>query len=148
MVSEMMSGGCFCGAKRYTAAVTDEDAYLCHCRMCQRITGSISIAFKGMKKAVVVWDTPPDYLQSSPIARRGFCAGCGTSLTFEFPDSDHMDLTVASFDDPSRFVPRHHYAVESMHEAWIDTHDLPRKRSEDNPNVVKRWMDACGKLPD
>lgn len=145
---ETMTGGCFCGAKRYAASVGDDDAYLCHCRMCQRITGSVSIAFKGMNKADVRWETPPDYFASSPIARRGYCATCGTSLTFEFPDSDSMDLTVASFDDPSRFVPGHHYAVESMHEAWIDTRALPRKRSEDNPNVVKRWMDACGKLPD
>jgi hypothetical protein len=147
-VTEMMAGGCFCGAKRYTATVTDDDAYLCHCRMCQRTTGSVSIAFKGIKKADVRWQTAPDYLVSSPIARRGFCSGCGTSLTFEFPDSEWMDLMVASFDDPSRFVPRHHYAVESMHDAWIDTHALPRKRTVDNPNVVKRWMEACGKLPD
>jgi len=143
-----MGGGCFCGAKRYTAAIEDTDAYLCHCRMCQRVTGSVSIAFKGIGKADVTWETPPDYLRSSPIARRGYCAACGTSLTFEFIDGDTMDLTVASFDDPARFVPRHHYAAESMHEAWIDTHTLPRIRSEDNPNVVKRWMDACGKLPD
>lgn len=143
-----MTGGCFCGAKRYTAEVADNDAYLCHCRMCQRITGSISIAFKGMKKANVRWSTPPDYFTSSPIARRGYCATCGTSLTFEFPDSENMDLTVASFDDPSGFTPRHHYAAESLHEAWIDTRHLPRLRSDENENVVKRWMDACGKLPD
>lgn len=143
-----MAGGCFCGAKRYVAQVESTDAYLCHCRMCQRITGNVSIAFTSIRKADVRWEGSPDYLASSPIARRGFCATCGTSLTFEFPDSEWLDLTVASFDDPSSFVPRHHYAAESMHEAWIDTSSLPRKRSEDNENVVKRWMEACGKLPD
>ena len=59
-----------------------------------------------------------------------------------------MDLTVASFDDPSRFRPRHHYAVESMHEAWLDTSHLKRIRTEENQSVVKRWLDATGKLPD
>ncbi len=143
-----MAGGCLCGAKRYVAMITDDDAYLCHCRMCQRWSGSVSIAFKGLKKADVRWQTPPDYFASSPIARRGHCAACGTALTFELPDSETMDLTVASFDDPTRFRPVHHYASESLHAAWLDTSDLPRIRTEDNPNVVKRWMDACGKLPD
>lgn len=145
---EEMTGGCQCGRIRYTATVADDDAYLCHCRMCQRATGGVSIAFKNILKADVRWEREPDRYASSPIARRGFCSGCGTPLTFEFPDSDRMDLTVGSFDDPYRFRPKHHYAVESIHEQWLDTADLPRYRTEDNPNVVKRWMDAIGKLPD
>ena len=32
-----------------------------------------------------------------------------------------MDLTVASFDDPSRFRPTSHFGAESIHEAWLDT---------------------------
>ena len=143
-----MTGGCACGRIRFTAEVDSDDAYLCHCHMCQRATGSISIAFMGIKKAAVRWECEPDYYGSSPIARRPFCSACGTSLGFEFPDSDSMDLTVASFDDPSRFVPRHHYAVESMHEAWLDTYHLRRIRTEENPGVVKRWLAATGKLPD
>ena len=143
-----MTGGCACGRVRFTAKVDSDDAYLCHCRMCQRATGSVSIAFMGIKKAAVQWEAAPDYYVSSPIARRPYCRECGTSLGFEFPDSDGMDLTVASFDDPSRFKPRHHYAVESMHEAWLDTSHLKRIRTEDNANVVKRWLEATGKLPD
>ncbi|RYE02653.1 MAG: GFA family protein, partial [Sphingomonadales bacterium] len=100
------------------------------------------------KKADVTWEREPDLYASSPIAQRGFCRECGTPLTFWFPDAPTMDLTVGSFDDPSRFQPRHHYAVESMHAQWLDTRDLPRYRTEDNANVVKRWMEAIGKLPD
>jgi hypothetical protein len=148
MASQEMSGGCACGRVRYTAQVDSDDAYLCHCRMCQRATGSISIAFKGIRKADVSWESDPDYYVSSPIARRPFCSECGTSLGFEFPDSETMDLTVASFDDPARFKPRHHFGVESMHEAWLDTSHLKRIRTEENPNVVNRWMKAVGKLPD
>ncbi|MEO5774283.1 MAG: GFA family protein [Sphingomicrobium sp.] len=142
-----MTGGCACGRVRFTAEIGSDDAYLCHCRMCQRATGSISIAFVGLKKADVRWEHEPDYYISSPIAQRPYCRECGTSLGFEFPDSDSMDLTVASFDDPSRFEPRHHFAAESMHEAWLDTSHLKRIRTEENPNVVNRWMKAVGRLP-
>ena len=36
-----------------------------------------------------------------------------------------MDLTVAAFDDPSRFKPTHHFGAESMHRAWLNTEGLP-----------------------
>ena len=101
-MSETMEGGCACGRVRYAVAIDDDDAYLCHCRMCQRATGSVSIAFKGVKRADVRWQGEPDWYDSSPIAERPYCRECGTSLGFRFKDGgDEMDLTVASFDDPS-----------------------------------------------
>ena len=148
-MSETMTGGCQCGRVRYTAEIEDDDAYFCHCRMCQRATGGVSIAFKNVPVEKVAWLSEPDWYRSSPIAHRPFCCRCGTPLGFAFLEGGrNIDLTVGSFDHPSRFRPVHHYASESLHEAWLDTRDLPRIRSEDNPNVVKRWMDACGKLPD
>ena len=144
-----MEGGCQCGRVRYVAVIEDDDAYLCHCRICQRATGGVSIAFKNIPASSLQWLTEPDWYQSSPIARRPFCAACGTPLGFAFlRNVENVDVTVGSFDDPARFRPVHHYAVESMHEAWIDTRDLPRMRSEQNEGVIKRWMDACGKTPD
>jgi hypothetical protein len=144
---EPMSGGCACGRVRYTAQVDSDEAYLCHCRMCQRATGGISIAFKGMKKADVAWEREPDWYVSSPIARRPYCRLCGTSLGFEFPDSENMDLSVGSFDDPARFVPKHHFGAESMHRAWLDTKGLPEIRTENHKPLVERWVKATGKLP-
>jgi hypothetical protein len=148
MVTAKATGGCMCGKVRYTAAIENDEAYLCHCRMCQRASGNISLAMKNVKKAGVSWEREPDYYQSSPIARRGFCASCGTSLTFEFPDSENMDLIVGSFDDPSRFRPKHHFGAESMHRAWLNTEGLPEYRVDEYQPVVDRWMKAIGKLPD
>jgi len=147
-MTDTVTGGCACGRVRYSVSIEDDDAHLCHCRMCQRATGSVSIAFKGVKKADVSWEREPDWYVSSPIARRPFCRECGTSLGFAFPDSDTMDLTVGSFDDPSRFVPRHHFGSESMHRAWINTEGLPEVRIEDYQPVAERWIKAVGKLPE
>jgi hypothetical protein len=141
---DSMTGGCACGRIRFSAQVHDDDAYLCHCRMCQRATGSVSIAFKGMKKADVVWEHEPDRYVSSPIATRPYCRECGTSLGFEFPDSENMDLTVASFDDPSRFVPKHHFGAESMHRAWLNTEGLPEKRTDEYQPLIDKWIAGTG----
>ena len=148
MSGEQMAGGCACGRVRFTVNVVNDEAYLCHCRMCQRATGSVSIAFKNVKTADVDWASPPDWYDSSVIARRPYCRECGTSLGFAFADGgEKMDLTVASFDDPSRFRPKHHFGVESLHEAWIKTEDLPRYRTTDYQKLVDKWIDATGSVP-
>ena len=147
-MGEEMTGGCACGRVRYTATVDSDDAYLCHCRMCQRATGSISIALKGIKRSQVAWNCEPDWYDSSPIARRPYCRECGTSLGFQFTDDgENMDLTVASFDDPSRFKPTHHFGAESIHGAWLDTGGLPETRTGDYPKLVDKWVAATGKFP-
>ena len=148
-MSERMEGGCACGRVRYSARTADNDAYLCHCRMCQRATGSISIAFKNLKVADIDWRSEPDWYDSSPIARRPFCRECGTSLGFAFKEgSDKMDLTVASFDDPSRFVPKWHFGAESIHRAWLNTEGLPEHKSSDYDVLVEKWTKATGSVPE
>ena len=145
---EQISGGCACGRIRYTATIDDHDAYLCHCRMCQRATGSISIAFKNVKHAQVDWDDQPDWFDSSPIAIRPFCRECGTSLGYKFKDgSENMDLTVASFDDPSPFVPKHHFGAESMHHAWLNTEGLKAVRTDEYQKLVDKWVETTGAFP-
>jgi len=143
-----MTGGCACGRVRYTATVRDDKAYLCHCRMCQRATGSVSIAFKHVKEDEIVWEHKPDWYQSSPIARRPYCRECGTSLGFAFTDSSGtMDITVASFDDPTRFHPTHHFGAESIRRAWINTDGLPETRTGEYQKLVDKWVDATGSFP-
>ncbi|WP_299649192.1 GFA family protein [Sphingomonas bacterium] len=147
----MATGGCQCGRIRYSVAIEDDDTYLCHCRMCERAGGGVSLAFKNVALAAVTWTTrEPDEYRSSPIAQRGFRRECGTPLTFSFSDDEatDMDLTVGSFDEPGRFRPTHHFGMESRHEAWLDTTGLPGIRSEDNASTRDRWMKTVGKLPD
>ena len=147
-MTEQVSGGCACGKVRYTATIHDRDAYLCHCRMCQRATGSMSIAFKSVKQADVDWSGEPGWYQSSPIAERPYCSECGTSLGFRFKrGSENIDLTVASFDDPSPFVPKHHFGAESIHRAWLNTEGLPEKHTDEHQVLVDKWVEATGSFP-
>ena len=147
-MSERMMGGCACGQVRYSVEIGDDEAYLCHCRMCQRSTGSVSIAFKSVKQKDLEWQHEPAWYDSSPIAVRPYCRACGTSLGFKFKEgSENMDLTVASFDDPSRFKPKHHFGAESMHRAWLNTQGLPEIRTEDYQKLVDKWVDATGEFP-
>lgn len=147
-MSQSMDGGCACGRIRFSARIETDDAYLCHCRMCQRATGSVSIAFKNVQQADLSWSREPDWFESSPIARRPYCSACGTSLGFVYREgSDKIDLTVAAFDDPTRFQPTSHFGAESMHRAWLDTSGLPEQRSDEYQPLVDRWAKAEGEAP-
>ncbi|GLR47054.1 GFA family protein [Sphingomonas astaxanthinifaciens] len=139
-----MTGGCACGAKRFSVDLPDDHhAYLCHCRMCQRASGNVSLAMVGVRQDAVTWTQEPDWYRSSAIAERPFCAQCGTTLGFRYAEgTDKMDLTVAAFDDPSGFVPKSHFGVESMHRAWVNTEGLPEMRSEDYAALQERWAKA------
>lgn len=149
MGEERVTGGCQCGRIRYDVTIRDDEAYLCHCRMCQRATGGVAAAFKNVPQADLAWQTEPDFFASSPLAKRGYCATCGTPLSFQYVDNAaNIDLTIGSFDDPYRFKPVSHFSVESRHEAWVDTSDLPSKRTDEHKPLVERWMKTLGKLPD
>ncbi|HUR41559.1 MAG TPA: GFA family protein [Verrucomicrobiae bacterium] len=142
-MTDTMHGGCACGRIRFTAEVAGDEAYLCHCRMCQRASGNVSLAMIGIEQASVRWSTEPDWYRSSAIAQRPFCATCGTSLGFRYDkDTTRMDLAVASFDDPARFRPTAHFGAESVLEAWIDTSHLPRTRCDEHDKLVERWKSA------
>lgn len=144
-----MTGGCQCGRIRYAVQIESGEAYLCHCRMCQRATGGFAAAFVQVPKAAVKWEHEPDWYASSPIARRPFCSHCGTPLGFDFIESSgNMDLTLGSFDEPGYFRPVAHAGCESLHEAWLDTKDLPRHFSATTDSVASRWKAAGLEVPE
>ena len=147
MAAKHMEGGCACRRVRFRARVDSDDAYLCHCRMCQRATGAVSVAFKNLPQADVEWLSAPDWFDSSAIARRPYCAACGTSLGFQYREGPNLDLMVAAFDDPSRFRPTSHFGVESMHRAWLNTEGLPEQRADDYQPLAERWKAAAGEAP-
>lgn len=143
MVDEIrLTGGCQCGAVRFTAVDVSPDGYWCHCRMCQRAVGNVAAAFVNAAKANVEWTGEPAYFASSPVARRGFCAKCGTPLTFDYPNSDKMDLTVGSLDDPSAVRLTSHFGVETRVPGWIALDELPAQRCDDYAPLTGRWANV------
>ena len=56
---------------------------------------------------------------SSAIAERGFCAACGTPLTYRGLDSGRLGVTTCSLDDPNALAPQEQLGVESR-VRWLD----------------------------
>jgi len=140
-----VQGGCLCGALRYEARPTHREGYYCHCRMCQLAFGNTRAAFLNLRKDEVRWLTrEPDRYASSVFARRGFCAQCGTPLSFEYLSSERMDLSVGSLDEPAAFTPVSHFAIETRIANWHADDGLPGQRLDEHPQIMQRWKDAYG----
>lgn len=143
-----LTGGCQCGRHRYRASTPPHEGYWCHCRMCQRAVGNVAAAFVNVLKADLEWEgDPPASFMSSPFGRRGFCSQCGTPLTFDYPDSPKIDLTVGSLDDPASTAPTSHFGVESRVATWLPADGLDEMRSEDYAPLAERWAKAGGAPP-
>jgi hypothetical protein len=75
----------------------------------------------------------PITFRSSNIAERGFCARCGTPLTYSRDGSGKISVMLGSLDDPTAVVPQDQFGVESKL-PWTDhVSDLPGTRTE-------QWM--------
>jgi hypothetical protein len=138
-------GGCLCGAVRYEARPTHREGYYCHCRMCQLAFGNTRAAFINLRNDEVRWlASEPSYYASSKIAQRGFCAHCGTPLSFAYLGSERMDLSVGSLDEPAALTPVSHFAVESRIANWHADDGLPGERTDEHTALTERWKKAYG----
>jgi hypothetical protein len=100
------------------------DASICHCRMCQKASGNFYLPLVSVREATLEWTRgAPKRFRSSSHAWRGFCAACGTPLTYEAPDG--IALTIASFDDPSAIRPAIQWGVEAKLPYVDDLASLP-----------------------
>lgn len=125
------TGGCQCGAVRYAFYAPLENAHVCHCRMCQRATGGVFAALAGGKPENFAWTRgAPSFFQSSSLARRGFCAACGTPLSFKYDSpTARMYTTIGSLDDPQEAAIVKQFGVESRL-AWVRfCDDVPAERT-------------------
>ncbi|MBU4433682.1 MAG: GFA family protein [Alphaproteobacteria bacterium] len=136
-----LSGGCQCGAVRFRVDGQSNGqgvgrASICHCRMCQKAFAGPFGALVTVKVADLTWTRgAPAHFQSSDQIRRGFCATCGTPLTFDW-SADRIDLAVFAFDAPSAVAPVVQLARESR-APWIDhVADLPVRPSAGPPSEI------------
>lgn len=114
-MSMTIAGGCLCGAVRFVATAPPVGTAYCHCRWCRRHTGAPVAAFADFRKADVTFTagTPAKYA-SSPGALRGFCAACGSTLTFEGDNTpDLINIHVGALDEPEKFPPAEVASPES-----------------------------------
>lgn len=105
--AQIHEGGCLCGAIRYRATGAPTALLVCHCRSCRGASGAPSLAWAIFRASDFAFVSgKPATFKSSPGVERGFCARCGTTLTYASADHPEVaDVTAATLDHPDRFAP-------------------------------------------
>ncbi len=126
-----LAGGCLCGAIRYEATVSESENWYCHCRMCQKATGSaVSTSAIVKKDQLRLLKGAAKFYQSSDDHERGFCANCGSPMFFRPVNEDWIAILTGTLDDPELAPPQGHYGVESRI-SWLNiVDDLIQQRTE------------------
>lgn len=126
------TGGCHCGAVRYVSDEPPQQVHYCHCRMCQRTNGApvvVGVPFNDATFRFTQGET--NYFKSSDFAARGFCADCGSRLTYKPNDGSGISVEIGSLDHPENAPPIYHTGVESW-VPWLTLDDdLPCRRTGD-----------------
>ncbi len=105
-----LKGGCRCGAVTFRASAEPVFVGLCHCRNCQKETGTAFSSVIGLPTpSLTVTGTTKQYDSvgdSGKSTHRTFCPECGSTITHW---ADIMEgvimVNVGSLDDPSQVTP-------------------------------------------
>jgi hypothetical protein len=110
----LRTGGCLCGAVRYSVRGDPLHVVRCHCANCRKESGS---AF-----TVYAWWPVEAFEITGAISSydgRGFCPRCGSRLLDTTHADTHIEIRIGSLDDaPFELRPEHEVWVKRR-ESWI-----------------------------
>jgi hypothetical protein len=108
-MSRFFSGGCACGAVRYECHTKPRIAWQCHCRDCQRASGSAFAPLLYVASAALTSTGELKYYavqgEGNRTVSRGFCPECGSPVLVKTARPEFTGVWVGSLDDPSWVQP-------------------------------------------
>ncbi len=116
-----MTGGCLCGKVRYTANADPAIVAVCHCKNCQKQTGTafsliVAVPKSGMSIQGQL-KTFHDKGDSGQPVERNFCPECGSPIYSDVAVTPGLAFIKAGIDDTSWIDPKMHVYCDSK-EHW------------------------------
>jgi hypothetical protein len=116
MSPEVRTGGCLCGAVRYTVRGEPVHVGRCHCADCRKESGCAFTVY-------AQWPIE-DFELSGEVASyhgRGFCPRCGSRvLNPPDPGDTHVEVRIGTLDDaPFGLTPEAEIWIKRR-EPWLD----------------------------
>lgn len=137
-----ISGSCLCGAVRYEAVTEPVFMGVCHCKHCQKQSGSAFSMLVAVPKGSLTLTGEPlaefrDVGDSTQTVVRKFCPKCGSPVLSDAAITPMWDLIKAgTLDDTSWFKPQFHMFCEHA-QAWaLPSDNAPRIRRNPPPGTA------------
>ena len=128
-MSEKYKGRCLCGAVCFEVDAPVKSVVNCHCESCRRQCSAPMTTYIGIEDGRWKWTGKvPKTYHSSPGVERTFCDNCGSPISFRSQNmSGVMHFYAAAMEEPEKFEPKLHVAIEEkLH--WLKiSDDLPKR---------------------
>jgi hypothetical protein len=120
-ITKQLTGGCACGAVRYKLTAAPLIVHACHCRDCQRVTGSAFVINLWMERKSVE-GADAKRLKSFRLAGGTgkphevfFCRDCGVYLwsVYSGAPGDFLFVRAGTLDNPRAVTPDVHIFTRS-----------------------------------
>ena len=110
-------GSCLCMAVGFEVRGDFESFFLCHCKYCQKDTGSAHAANLFSSQAEIDWTSGKEHLRTFrlPSTRhvKSFCVLCGSALPSLQMEGTLLVVPAGSLDDPISIRPNAHLFMAS-----------------------------------
>ncbi|HAX76040.1 MAG TPA: aldehyde-activating protein [Cyanobacteria bacterium UBA11372] len=130
-MSNVMQGGCLCGAVRYEYLGELGSANYCHCRDCRKTTGGafnigVWVDATGLRILTGQVRSFTKIGESGKRITREFCPECGSPLLTKSPSKPQfVKIKAGSLDAPSQIKPAYQsWMTSAVSWAYISA-DLP-----------------------
>ena len=128
-MSSPLSGSCQCGEVRFEVEGEFEHFMLCHCKYCQKDTGSAHAANLLGTTATLRWisgaDHPVQYTIPGTRHTRAFCPTCGSALPSRQLDGSLLVVPAGSLDSAVDRAPDAHIFLASRADWDSEPERLP-----------------------
>ena len=127
-----LEGGCSCGTLRYTLTASPLIVHACHCRDCQRLTGSAFVINLWIETHFVETNAavPQSYTLTAGSGQAHevfFCGRCGTYVRsrYQAAPGDTVFVRAGTLDNPEVVKPQVHIFTRTKL-PWLELpNDVP-----------------------
>lgn len=101
MADLQRTGGCVCGAVRFSCRLSHAGMHACHCGQCQKWTGGGPLINVSVEALEIDDERSIGEYHASTWGSRCFCKTCGSTLYWKMQDKPTKSLAVGLLDDQS-----------------------------------------------
>lgn len=131
-MSAKNEGSCLCGKVKYEVEGEFESFFLCHCKFCQKDTGSAHAANLFSTTSKLSWLSGEEFVKTFNLPNtrhvKSFCVICGSSTPSVQSAGTLLVVPAGSLDVPVKLRPKAHLFMASKAD-WDE--DLERLKKFD-----------------
>lgn len=120
-------GSCLCGKVKFEVEGSFQSFFLCHCKYCQKDTGSAHAANLFSTNSKLNWLSGIDFVKTFNLPKtrhiKSFCSECGTALPSIQNEGALIVVPAGSLDVDIKLKPTAHLFVASKAN-WDESLDL------------------------